>query len=41
MSHLRDARLVVVPDASHMLHHDQPATVAAAVEAFLAAPARA
>ncbi|HYR00609.1 MAG TPA: alpha/beta fold hydrolase [Casimicrobiaceae bacterium] len=39
MSHLRDARLVVVPDASHMLHHDQPAKVAAAVEAFLAAPA--
>lgn len=39
MSHLRDARLLVVPDASHMLHHDQPATVAAAVEAFVAAPA--
>jgi pimeloyl-ACP methyl ester carboxylesterase len=41
MSEVRDARLVVVPDASHMLHHDQPAAVAAAIEAFLAAPARA
>jgi pimeloyl-ACP methyl ester carboxylesterase len=37
MAHVPDARLVVVPDASHMLHHDQPAAVAAAIEAFLAA----
>ena len=36
MAQLHDARLVVVPDASHMLHHDQPAAVAAAIEAFLA-----
>jgi len=35
MAHLRDARLVVVPDAGHMLHHDQPAAVAAAIEAFM------
>ncbi len=41
MSQVRDARLVVVPDASHMLHHDQPEVVAAAIESFLAAPARA
>ena len=26
MAHLGDARLVVVPDAGHMLHHDQPRT---------------
>ena len=39
MAHINDARLVVVPDAAHMLHHDQPAAVAAAIEAFLAAPA--
>ena len=37
MAHIGDARLVVVPNASHMLHHDQPAVVAAAIEAFLAA----
>ena len=42
MAHIGDARLVVVPNASHMLHHDQPAAVAAAIEAFLeAAPAAA
>ena len=35
MAHLRDARLVVVPDAGHMLHHDQPAAVAAAIEIFM------
>ena len=40
MAHVPHARLVVVPDAAHMLHHDQPAAVAAAIEAFLAeAPA--
>jgi pimeloyl-ACP methyl ester carboxylesterase len=36
MAHVRDARLVVIPDAGHMLHHDQPAAVAAAIEPFLA-----
>ncbi|MCC6380514.1 MAG: alpha/beta hydrolase [Burkholderiales bacterium] len=35
MSEIRDARLVVVPDAGHMLHHDQPEAVARAVERFL------
>jgi len=35
MAHLRDARLVVIPDAGHMLHHDQPELTAAAIEAFL------
>jgi pimeloyl-ACP methyl ester carboxylesterase len=35
MSHVPDARLVVVDDASHMLHHDQPAAVARALEPFL------
>jgi pimeloyl-ACP methyl ester carboxylesterase len=35
IAHLRDARLVVIPDAGHMLHHDQPTAVAAAVETFL------
>jgi pimeloyl-ACP methyl ester carboxylesterase len=41
MAQLRDARLVVLPDASHMLHHDQPAAVAAAIEAFLPPAVRA
>ncbi|MEO8487800.1 MAG: alpha/beta hydrolase [Betaproteobacteria bacterium] len=35
MASIRDARLVVVPDAGHMLHHDQPEAVASAVEAFV------
>ena len=35
MAHLADARLVVVADAAHMLHHDQPAAAAAAIETFL------
>ncbi|HVJ75664.1 MAG TPA: alpha/beta fold hydrolase [Casimicrobiaceae bacterium] len=38
MASIRDARLVVIPDAGHMLHHDRPEAVAAAVEAFLDAP---
>ena len=33
----RDLRYVTVPQAGHMLHHDQPKAVAALVEAFLAA----
>ena len=32
-----DARVETVADAGHMLHHDQPARVAALIEAFLAA----
>jgi pimeloyl-ACP methyl ester carboxylesterase len=35
IAHLRDARLVTIADAGHMLHHDQPVAVAAAVEPFL------
>ncbi|MGH8850902.1 MAG: alpha/beta fold hydrolase [Casimicrobiaceae bacterium] len=33
----RDGRLATIADAGHMLHHDQPARVAAAIEPFLAA----
>ena len=35
LAHIADARLVTIPDASHMLHHDQPHAVAGAIEAFL------
>jgi pimeloyl-ACP methyl ester carboxylesterase len=28
-------RLATIADAGHMLHHDQPAAVAAAIEPFL------
>ena len=31
-----NVKMITVADAGHMLHHDQPATVAAAIEAFLA-----
>jgi pimeloyl-ACP methyl ester carboxylesterase len=37
MASLRDCRMVTIPDAGHMLHHDQPEAVAAAIEPFLAA----
>jgi pimeloyl-ACP methyl ester carboxylesterase len=36
MSAFSDCRLVTIENAGHMLHHDQPAAVAAAIEAFLA-----
>jgi len=36
-THVPNGRLVVIDDAAHMLHHDQPAQVAAAIEEFLAA----
>ena len=36
-SHFRDLRYVTVPQAGHMLHHDQPEAVARLVEQFLAA----
>jgi pimeloyl-ACP methyl ester carboxylesterase len=34
-SAFRDLRYVTVPDAGHMLHHDQPARVAKLIEEFL------
>ena len=37
MAPLRDCRMVTIPDAGHMLHHDQPQAVAAAIEPFLVA----
>ncbi len=36
LTHIRDGRLVTIADAGHMLHHDQPAAVAAAIEDFVA-----
>jgi pimeloyl-ACP methyl ester carboxylesterase len=36
LAHVSNGRLVVVPDAGHMLHHDQPEAVAAQIEPFLA-----
>jgi pimeloyl-ACP methyl ester carboxylesterase len=36
LAHIRDGRLVTIDDAGHMLHHDQPAAVAAHIEPFLA-----
>jgi pimeloyl-ACP methyl ester carboxylesterase len=36
VAQIRDARLVTIADAGHMLHHDQPEAVARAIEAFLA-----
>jgi pimeloyl-ACP methyl ester carboxylesterase len=35
--HVADCRTAVVQDAGHMLHHDQPATVAGLIEEFLGA----
>ena len=35
MAHVAGARLVVIPDAAHMLHHDQPRATAMAIETFL------
>ncbi len=35
LAHVPNGRLVTIPDAGHMLHHDQPAAVAAAIESFL------
>jgi pimeloyl-ACP methyl ester carboxylesterase len=36
MTHLRDCRLRTIAAAGHMLHHDQPVAVAAAIEDFFA-----
>ena len=35
MTNVRDARLVTVADAGHMLHHDQPEAVARVIDEFL------
>ena len=35
MAAFSNCKLVMVPDAGHMLHHDQPRAVASAIEAFL------
>ncbi len=35
MAAFRNLKLVTIADAGHMLHHDQPARVASAIEAFL------
>jgi pimeloyl-ACP methyl ester carboxylesterase len=37
MTAFSDLTLITIADAGHMLHHDQPAAVAAAIEAFLGA----
>jgi pimeloyl-ACP methyl ester carboxylesterase len=34
LAHIPTGRLVTISDAGHMLHHDQPAAVAAAIESF-------
>jgi len=34
-AHIPNGRMVTIADAGHMLHHDQPAAVAAAMESFL------
>jgi pimeloyl-ACP methyl ester carboxylesterase len=36
LAHIANGRLQVVADAGHMLQHDQPGAVAAAIESFLA-----
>lgn len=38
MAAIPDARIVVVADAGHMVHHDRPEAVADAIETFLDAP---
>jgi len=35
LQHVRGIRIEHLPDAGHMLHHDQPARVAALIDAFL------
>jgi pimeloyl-ACP methyl ester carboxylesterase len=36
LAHIPNGRLVTILDAGHMLHHDQPAAAAAAIESFVA-----
>jgi pimeloyl-ACP methyl ester carboxylesterase len=38
LGHLADVQVNMMPDAGHMLHHDQPERLAAMIEAFLADP---
>ncbi len=38
LAEVAQVQRVVIPDAGHMLHHDQPAAVAAALAAFLRSP---
>jgi pimeloyl-ACP methyl ester carboxylesterase len=35
LGHLKDVTAKMMPDAGHMLHHDQPALLAAMLEEFL------
>jgi pimeloyl-ACP methyl ester carboxylesterase len=35
LKHVPDARIAIIQDAGHMLHHDQPAPLAALIEGFL------
>ena len=37
LAQVPQGRLVTIPDAGHMLHHDQPGAVAAAIESFVPA----
>jgi pimeloyl-ACP methyl ester carboxylesterase len=37
LAHVRNGRLVIIDDAGHMVHHDQPAAVAREIEPFLTA----
>ncbi len=39
LQHVPDLRIAVLPDAGHMLHHDQPLALAQLLEAFLDGPA--
>jgi len=41
LAHIRDGRLEIIAGAGHMLHHDQPAAVAAKIEAFIGGVAKA
>jgi pimeloyl-ACP methyl ester carboxylesterase len=36
LAHIPHGKLVTIANAGHMLHHDQPAATAAAMESFLA-----
>jgi pimeloyl-ACP methyl ester carboxylesterase len=36
LANVANGKLVVIDDAGHMLHHDQPQAVAAVIEAFIA-----
>ena len=35
MGAFSNCKLITIPDAGHMLHHDQPVAVASAIEAYL------